>query len=79
MDVDVGKCKKNPLPDDYSPKLKKLKNGLEFDERAIDYLNEMLSDAKHKDYHLLFAQLIDLLIINKNYLIIRLANRCQRV
>lgn len=37
---------KNTLPDGYSPKLKKLKNGLEFDERAIEYLNEMLDDAK---------------------------------
>lgn len=37
---------KNPLPDGYSPKLKKLKNGLEFDERAIGYLNEMLADAR---------------------------------
>lgn len=36
----------NPLPDDYSPNLKKLKNGLEFDERAIDQLNAMLSAAK---------------------------------
>lgn len=37
---------KNPLPDGYSPKLKKIENGLEFDERAIDYLNEMLADAR---------------------------------
>lgn len=36
----------NPLGDNYSPKLKKLKNGLEFDERAIDQLNSMLSAAK---------------------------------
>lgn len=36
----------NPLPDNYLPKLKKLKNGLEFDERAIDQLNAMLSAAK---------------------------------
>lgn len=36
----------NPLPNDYSPNLKKLKNGLEFDERAIDQLNAMLSAAK---------------------------------
>ncbi len=35
----------NPLPDNYLPKLKKLKNGLEFDERAIAQLNVMLSDA----------------------------------
>ncbi|MBU5426917.1 M15 family metallopeptidase [Tissierella pigra] len=37
---------KSPLPDGYLPKLKKLENGLEFDERAIDYLNEMLADAR---------------------------------
>lgn len=36
----------NPLPGNYLPKLKKLKNGLLFDERAIDSLKEMLSDAK---------------------------------
>ncbi len=36
----------NPLPENYSPKLKKLKNGLEFDERAIDQLNAMLSAGK---------------------------------
>lgn len=36
----------NPLPDNYSPKLKKLKNELEFDERAIEQLNAMLSNAK---------------------------------
>lgn len=36
----------NPLGDNYSPKLKKLKNGLEFDERAIDQLDSMLSAAK---------------------------------
>lgn len=36
----------NPLPDNYSPNLKKLNNGLEFDERAIDQLNAMLSAAK---------------------------------
>lgn len=35
----------NPLPHGYSPKLKSLENGLEFDERAIDDLNEMLADA----------------------------------
>ncbi len=37
---------KNPLTEGYLPKLEKLKNGLEFDERAIDYLNEMLADAR---------------------------------
>jgi D-alanyl-D-alanine carboxypeptidase len=36
----------NPLPNNYSPKLKKLKNGLQFDERAIDQLNAMISDAQ---------------------------------
>jgi len=33
----------NPLPDNHSPNLKSLPNGLQFDERAIDQLNEMLS------------------------------------
>lgn len=36
----------NPLQENYSPKLEKLKNGLEFDERAIRQLNAMLSEAK---------------------------------
>ncbi len=36
----------NPLPNNYLPKLKKLKNGLQFDERAIDHLKAMLDDAK---------------------------------
>lgn len=38
--------KENPLSDNYSPKLERLQNGLEFDARAIDQLNLMLSDAK---------------------------------
>ena len=33
----------NPLPDNHSPDLKSLPNGLLFDERAIDWLDEMLS------------------------------------
>ena len=33
----------NPLPDNHCPNLKPLPNGLLFDERAIDQLNEMLS------------------------------------
>jgi D-alanyl-D-alanine carboxypeptidase len=33
----------NPLSDDYSPTLKSLDNGLQFDERAADKLNAMLS------------------------------------
>jgi len=37
----------NPLPDGYSPKLKSLVNGLQFDERAIDRLNEMLAAARN--------------------------------
>lgn len=37
---------KNPLSDNYLPKLKKLANGLQFDERAIGKLNAMLSDAR---------------------------------
>lgn len=32
----------NPLPVNYSPKLKRLHNGLEFDERAIEQLNAQL-------------------------------------
>jgi len=36
----------NPLPDNHSPKLKSLTNGLKFDERAIDQLNAMLAEAK---------------------------------
>ena len=36
----------NPLPDEYSPPLEKLENGLQFDARAIDQLNAMLSDAR---------------------------------
>ena len=33
----------NPLPDNHSPNMKSLPNGLQFDERAINHLNEMLS------------------------------------
>ena len=33
----------NPLPDNHSPNMKSLPNGLQFDERAIDRLNELLS------------------------------------
>jgi len=33
----------NPLPDNHSPNMKSLPNGLQFDERAIDQLNAMLS------------------------------------
>lgn len=36
----------NPLPDNHAPKLKSLDNGLQFDERAINQLNAMLSAAK---------------------------------
>ncbi|MGE5396067.1 MAG: M15 family metallopeptidase [Chitinophagales bacterium] len=36
----------NPLPDTYKSGLKKLANGLQFDERAIEQLNSMLSDAR---------------------------------
>lgn len=36
----------NPLPDTYKPVLKSLSNGLQFDARAIDQLNLMLSDAR---------------------------------
>jgi len=36
----------HPLPDDYSPNLKLLTNGLRFDERAIEQLNAMLSAAR---------------------------------
>jgi len=38
----------NPLPSDHSPKLKSLANGLQFDERAIDQLNAMLSAAREQ-------------------------------
>lgn len=38
--------RENPLLDSYFPKLEKLQNGLEFDARAIDQLNLMLSDAR---------------------------------
>jgi D-alanyl-D-alanine carboxypeptidase len=34
---------KNPLPENYMPQLAPLSNGLEFDERAVDKLNAMLS------------------------------------
>ena len=37
---------KNPLPDGYEVPLKKLDNGLQFDARAIESLNAMLSDAR---------------------------------
>ncbi|WZL79183.1 M15 family metallopeptidase [Eubacteriales bacterium mix99] len=36
----------NPLPDGYEVPLKKLDNGLQFDARAIESLNAMLSDAR---------------------------------
>lgn len=39
---------KNILPDDFSPELKKLANGLEFDKRAIESLNKMLTAAKEE-------------------------------
>jgi D-alanyl-D-alanine carboxypeptidase len=35
----------NPLTDDYSPELKSLTNGLQFDERAIERLTVMLTAA----------------------------------
>ena len=38
----------NPLPEGYAPQLKSLANGLQFDERAIDQLNAMLSAAKQQ-------------------------------
>lgn len=38
----------NPLPDNYSPELKTLSNGLQFDARAIDQLNAMLSAAREQ-------------------------------
>jgi len=38
----------NPMPDNYSPKLKSLSNGLQFDERAISQLNDMLAAAKNQ-------------------------------
>ena len=38
----------NPMPDGYTPALKALENGLKFDERAIDQLNAMLSEAKNQ-------------------------------
>ena len=38
----------DPLPDDYSPGLKSLDNGLKFDERVIHHLNAMLSTAKEQ-------------------------------
>ena len=38
----------NPMPDGYAPALKALENGLKFDERAIDQLNAMLSEAKNQ-------------------------------
>jgi D-alanyl-D-alanine carboxypeptidase len=38
--------RENLLSDNYLPKLEKLQNGLEFDSRAIDQLNLMLSDAR---------------------------------
>ncbi len=37
---------KNPLHDAYKPILKSLSNGLQFDGRAIEQLNSMLSDAR---------------------------------
>ncbi len=36
----------NPLPADYEIKLAVLNNGLEFDARAIGFLEQMISDAK---------------------------------
>ena len=36
----------HPLSDTYKPVLKTLSNGMQFDERAIDQLNLMLSDAR---------------------------------
>lgn len=40
--------KDNPLKGDYIPELKNLSNGLQFDKRAIDALNEMLTAAKNE-------------------------------
>lgn len=36
----------NPLQENYLPPLAKLENGMEFDERAITQLNEMIADAR---------------------------------
>lgn len=42
----------NPLPDGYVPQLSTLSNELEFDSRAIGYLEDMLAAAKKDGYEL---------------------------